>query len=124
MANDGFYTFSSANFYTNGTSYQRVCGRARGYQKENTIGFHVSRGLDKSYVLGYQFLTVTILVNTSGHLLVGMVKGIAVLTIVLALSPMMQILLLLLLAITIIVNQLLGIILITHIFSTSLCGMK
>ena len=27
-------TFSSANFSTNGTSYQRVCGRAGGYQKE------------------------------------------------------------------------------------------
>ena len=32
-------TCSSANFSTNGTSYQRVCGRARGYQKGVTISF-------------------------------------------------------------------------------------
>jgi len=30
---------SSANFSTNGISYQRVCGRARGYQKGETDGF-------------------------------------------------------------------------------------
>ena len=30
---------SSANFSTNGISYQRVCGRARGYQKGDTLAF-------------------------------------------------------------------------------------
>ncbi|XP_065918618.1 uncharacterized protein [Dysidea avara] len=30
----------SAYFYTNGTSYQRVCGRARGYQKGATVAFY------------------------------------------------------------------------------------
>ncbi|XP_065907266.1 uncharacterized protein [Dysidea avara] len=34
---------SSTFFSTNGTSYQRVCGRARGYQKGNTIGFRGSQ---------------------------------------------------------------------------------
>ena len=33
------HTCSSANFSTNGISYQRVCGRARGYQKGHTLGF-------------------------------------------------------------------------------------
>ena len=33
VATNDIYTFSSANFSTNGISYQRVCGRARGYQK-------------------------------------------------------------------------------------------
>ena len=31
VANDGHWTCSSANFSTNGISYQRVCGRVRGY---------------------------------------------------------------------------------------------
>ena len=39
VASDDDYTCSSANFSTNGTSYQRVCGRARGYQKGHTLGF-------------------------------------------------------------------------------------
>ena len=34
------HTCSSANFSTNGISYQRVCGRARGYQKGHTLGFY------------------------------------------------------------------------------------
>ena len=33
---------SSSYFSTNGTSYQRVCGKARGYQKGGVIGFHWS----------------------------------------------------------------------------------
>jgi len=37
VVNDGYYTCSSANFSTNGTSYQRVCGRARGFQKGYTL---------------------------------------------------------------------------------------
>ena len=40
VVNDGYYTCSSASFSTNGTSYQRVCGRARGYQKGHTPGFY------------------------------------------------------------------------------------
>ena len=39
-SNDNF-TCSSANFSTNGISYQRVCGRARGYQKGPTLGFFI-----------------------------------------------------------------------------------
>ena len=38
-SDDGEYTCSSANFSTNGISYQRVCGRAKGYQKGWTLGF-------------------------------------------------------------------------------------
>ncbi|XP_065884686.1 uncharacterized protein [Dysidea avara] len=33
-------TCSSAYFSTNGTSYQRVCGRAKGFQKGETLAFH------------------------------------------------------------------------------------
>ena len=33
---------SSSFFSTNGTSYQRVCGKARGYQKGGVLGFHWS----------------------------------------------------------------------------------
>ena len=44
VATDAFtYACSSANFSTNGISYQRVCGRARGYQKGLALGFHVYR---------------------------------------------------------------------------------
>ena len=49
-------TCSSANFSTNGTSYQRVCGRARGYQKGYTNGFHgyqqANQPIDGYYVAG------------------------------------------------------------------------
>jgi len=40
VVNDGSFTCSSTYFSTNGTSYQRVCGRARGYQKGRTPGFY------------------------------------------------------------------------------------
>ena len=43
VANDSRYTCSSANFSTNGINYQRVCGRARGYQKGHTLGFFIGR---------------------------------------------------------------------------------
>jgi len=33
-------TCTSAIFPTNGTSYQKVCGRAKGYQKGQTLAFH------------------------------------------------------------------------------------
>ena len=39
-ASDASFTCSSASFSTNGISYQRVCGRARGYQKGHTLGFY------------------------------------------------------------------------------------
>ena len=38
VASDDTFT-CSANFSTNGISYQRVCGRARGYQKGENSGF-------------------------------------------------------------------------------------
>ena len=43
VASDSWNVFSSASFSTNGISYQRVCGRARGYQKGDTLAFW-SRG--------------------------------------------------------------------------------
>jgi len=39
QASEACCTCSSAYFSTNGTSYQRVCGRARGYQKGHEYGF-------------------------------------------------------------------------------------
>ena len=50
-------TCSSANFPTNGISYQRVCGRARGYQKGDTAAFYelyyaYSKTIDEDYVSG------------------------------------------------------------------------
>ena len=44
VTSDGYYACSSTNFSTNGISYQRVCGRARGYQKGRTLGFFKSSG--------------------------------------------------------------------------------
>ena len=51
------YTCSSASFSTNGISYQRVCGRARGYQKGWTLGLFLDQSvggttIDGSYVGG------------------------------------------------------------------------
>ena len=54
------YTCSSAKFSTTGTSYQRVCGRTRGYQKGVSAGFFGShnhfdlsrRTIDGEYVEG------------------------------------------------------------------------
>ena len=40
MVSDDAFTCSSANFSTNGIGYQRVCGRARGYQKGYSVGFY------------------------------------------------------------------------------------
>ena len=59
VASDRFYTCSSANFSTNGISYQRVCGRARGYQKGDPPAFYGShsyynRTIDEDYVSGLQ----------------------------------------------------------------------
>ena len=61
VASNDSFTCSSANFSTNGASYQRVCGRARGYQKGYTLGFygsdnstqlHNNRSIDEDYVSG------------------------------------------------------------------------
>ena len=61
-ASDNSFTCSSTNFSTNGISYQRVCGRARGYQKGWTWGFYLTyegpsgssrmATIDESYVDG------------------------------------------------------------------------
>ena len=56
VVSDGNQTCASANFSTNGTSYHRVCGRARGYQKGAANGFHwghrESQTIDGYYVDG------------------------------------------------------------------------
>ena len=46
LISDHSFTCSSTFFSTNGTSYQRVCGRARGYQKGRSLGF-------RGYRFGY-----------------------------------------------------------------------
>ena len=61
---------SSASFSTNGLSYHRVCGRARGYQKGDTLafwGFHpsFSRTIDQAYVSG---LSITYSSNPRQHI--------------------------------------------------------
>ena len=68
VASDNRYTCSSAIFSTNGSSYQRVCGRARGYQKGSTTGFygvHFSRTIDQDYVAG---LSITYSSNPRQHI--------------------------------------------------------
>jgi len=55
VASNSGYTCSSAFFSTNGISYQRVCGRARGYQKGYTWGFYGRNGaetIDGVYAAG------------------------------------------------------------------------
>ena len=107
VASDYRYTCSSANFSTNGTSYQRVCGRARGYQKGDTVAFMellFKEPLIKIMFLDYQLLTIVILVSTFGLLLVVMVKQSTTPGIVIELL-MEDTVLYLLLAMTITVNQ-------------------
>ena len=70
VASDGSETCSSASFSTNGTSYQRVCGRARGYQKGDTVAFYGSQSaydktIDQSYVSG---LSITYSSNPRQHI--------------------------------------------------------
>ena len=66
---DGGRVCSSANFSTNGISYQRVCGRARGYQKGDTVAFYgesIFRAtVDQSYVSG---LSITYSNNPRQHI--------------------------------------------------------
>ena len=56
VVSDGTRTCASATFPTNGTSYHRVCGRARGYQKGLVAAFHwgnrESQTIDGYYVDG------------------------------------------------------------------------
>ena len=61
---------SSSSFSTNGMSYQRVCGRARGYQKGDTVAFYGSQpyynqNIDQSYVSG---LSITYSSNPRQHI--------------------------------------------------------
>ena len=68
VASDDHNTCSSANFSTNGLSYQRVCGRARGYQKGYTwasYGSAIGRTIDETYVSG---LSVTSSHNPRHHI--------------------------------------------------------
>ena len=56
VVSDNNYACSSANFSTSGTSYQKVCGRARGYQKGQSASFwgyyNSRRTIDGEYVEG------------------------------------------------------------------------
>ena len=67
VASDDRRKCSSANFSTNGISYQRVCGRARGYQKGDTLAFHngPSVTINQSYVSG---LLITYSSNPRQHI--------------------------------------------------------
>ena len=70
VASDSFEACSSANFSTNGISYHRVCGRARGYQKGDTGAFYGSessfnRTIDEDYVSG---LSITYSSNPRQHI--------------------------------------------------------
>ena len=59
---------SSAYFSTNGISYQRVCGRARGYQKGDTVAFYgssFSKTIENDYVSG---LSITYGQNPREHI--------------------------------------------------------
>ena len=67
VASDGSQTYSSANFSTNGVSYQRVCGRARRYQKGDTVAFYgssFSKTIENDYVSG---LSITYSSNPRKH---------------------------------------------------------
>ena len=68
VVSDDTNTCSSASFSTNGISYQRVCGRARGYQKGYTWGFYgsrIDRTIDETYVSG---LSITSGSNPRQHI--------------------------------------------------------
>ena len=70
VASDNIWTCSSAIFLTNGMSFQRVCGRARGYQKGDTWAFYgtdpdLYRTIDEDYVSG---LSITYGNNPRQHI--------------------------------------------------------
>jgi len=87
------------------------------------MGFPLVEQLIKIMFLDYQSLTVAILINIFGVLLVAVVKNGLMIILVLVLE--LQHLLLHMLALTITVNQLLGIVVIMkHIFLMTLYGME
>ena len=51
LVDDRNVTCDSTYFSANGTSYHRVCGRARGYQKGNTHGFNGYHRLIQTSIL-------------------------------------------------------------------------
>ena len=70
VASDDQFTCSSASFSTNGISYQRVCGRSRGYQKGDTAAFYglyprFIKTIDEDYVSG---LSITYSSNPRQHI--------------------------------------------------------
>ena len=69
VASDGGSTCSSASFSTNGISYQRVCGRATGYQKGDTFAFYGEHAfgatIEQTYVSG---LSITYSSNPRQHI--------------------------------------------------------
>ena len=70
VAGNESFMCSSANFSTNGISYQRVCGRARGYQKGLALGFYYSNrpkptSSDEYYASG---LSITYSNNPRQHI--------------------------------------------------------
>ena len=67
VASDGHDTCSSANFCTNGISYQRIWGRARKYQKGYTYALYGPqlRTIDEDYVSG---LSITYSSNPRQHI--------------------------------------------------------
>ena len=55
VASEDWEACSSASFSTNGISYQRLCERARGYQKGKPFAFYVvctNITIDEDYVSG------------------------------------------------------------------------
>ena len=68
VASDSSHKCSSASFSTNGIRYQRVCRRARGYQKGEGLGMHgyaYNYGIDRDYVSG---LSITYSNNLHQHI--------------------------------------------------------
>ena len=66
VASDYGWSCSSASFSTNGMSYQRVCGRARGYQKGDTWALYgFGSTIDEDYVDG---LSITYSSNPRQHI--------------------------------------------------------
>ena len=57
VVSDNWHTCFSTNFSTDGTRYQRVCGRARGYQKGELDNFwahnNLSQTIDGFYADGF-----------------------------------------------------------------------
>ena len=64
---------SSASFSTNGTSYQNVCGIARGYQKGITTAFYYSTfpssSIESPYVVGLSITYGNPRQHIYGHML-------------------------------------------------------